>query len=32
MKYLLNHEDYKSLNINQKIEAKSFYIKNSINL
>ena len=30
MKYLLLHEDYISLNINQKINAKSLYIKYSL--
>jgi|GEM_PF-6107129 len=30
MKYLLYHEDYISLNINQKIQAKAFYLKYSI--
>lgn len=30
MKYLLLHEDYISLNINKKINAKSLYIKYSL--
>jgi len=30
MKYLLLHEDYICLNINQKINAKSRYIKYSL--
>jgi hypothetical protein len=30
MKYLLLHEDYISLNINQKIQAKFFYLNYSI--
>jgi len=30
MKYLLFHEDYIYLNINQKIQAKDFYIKHSL--
>jgi hypothetical protein len=29
-RYLLKHEDYISLNINQKIQAKYFYLENSI--
>jgi len=30
MKYLYFHEDYIDLNINQKIEAKKSYIKNTL--
>ncbi len=30
MKYLLMHEDYITLNINQKIQAKYYYLKYSI--
>lgn len=30
MKYLFYHEDYVSLNINQKITEKAFYIQHSI--
>lgn len=32
IKYLLFHEDYVTLNINQKITEKAFYIKNSIKI
>lgn len=30
LKYILRHEDYTDLNINQKIQARYFYLAHSI--